>query len=111
MRVTFGFDVNVDNDGLRLAFPGSHNPGDTGRVRDRLTTSPEIFGNASVAVAMYVLPATAPLSRTTRSVTKAANIVRFRLIFPAPIAKLEHRKSGLSIGRRRAGADNVDHRT
>ena len=39
--------------------------GDTGRVRDRLTTSPVIFGNASVAVAMHVLAATAPLFLTT----------------------------------------------
>jgi hypothetical protein len=82
--------------------------GDTGRVRDLLTTSPVIFGNASVAVAMQVLPASAPLFRTISSVPKAANIVRFRIrSFQRLITKLEHRKSGLSIGSRRdAGTVN-----
>jgi hypothetical protein len=86
--------------------------GDTGRVRDRLIMSPEIFGNASVAVTMHVLPATAPLFRTTSSVAEAANIVRFRIRpFRRLIAKLEHRKSSLSIGRRRSvGAVNAYRR-
>src|ERR1700728_689404 len=86
--------------GFEWPFQVAKISGDTGRVRDRLTTSPVIFGNASVAVTTHVLPATAALLRTTSSVAEAANIVRFRIRpFRRLIAKLEHRKFSLSIGR------------
>src|ERR1700722_15569009 len=75
LRVTFGFDVNVDDDRLRLAFPSRQNLGRYGGFPEALKMSPEIFRNSSVPVTMHVLPATAPLFGTTSSVAEAANIV------------------------------------
>ncbi len=57
--------------------------GDTGRVRNPLTTSPAIFGNASVALATHVLPAEAGLLAATSKAAEAAHIVTFR-IYPSP---------------------------
>ena len=72
--------------------------GDTGRVRNPLTTSPAIFGKASVALATHVFPAEAGLLAATSKAAEAAHIVTFR-IYPSPrqTEKLEHRKRSMSI--------------
>src|ERR1700735_4795077 len=81
--------------------------GGTGRVRDLLMTSPVIFGTASVAVAIHVLPASARLTRAMRTPADAANVAKFRICpFPAPDGKTKHRKPGVSIGGRAAGPVN-----
>src|SRR5579871_2697087 len=73
--------------------------GGTGRVRDLLTTRPVIFGNASVALAMHVLPASARPPSAASKTAAIADIIRFR-ICPAlkADAELEHSMQDVSIG-------------
>jgi hypothetical protein len=55
--------------------------GGTGRVRDFLTTSPAIRGNASVAVEMHVLPASAWPFMTAISAVATATVIAVRIRF------------------------------
>jgi hypothetical protein len=95
--------------GFDWPFQEARIAGDTGRVRDLLTTSPVIFGNASVAVEMHVLPASARPYSVTSSAAETADIVKARIRpFPSVRSKLEHRKPGKSIGASRDVALTAD---
>src|SRR5258708_16102752 len=85
--------------GFDWPFQEARMAGDTGRVRDLLTTRPLTFGSASVAVEMHVLPASARPSRATRSAAEIASIVKVRIRpHPAPDRqKIDHRKPAISI--------------
>src|SRR5579859_1452138 len=77
--------------GFDWPFQVSRMEGGTGRVRDRLTTSPASFGRASVAEATQVLPAGARSLSATNNTAEAAKIVRFRIRRLRPDIRLEHR--------------------
>src|SRR6516165_7449289 len=68
--------------------------GDTGRVRDFLTTRPEMRGNASVALDMHESAASArPFPVANRAETANMTAIRIRCVSSPVAKKLEHRIS------------------
>src|SRR6516165_6632417 len=74
--------------------------GDTGRVRNFLTTSPEMRGNASVALDMQESAASArPFPVANRAETANMTTIRIRCVSSPVAKKLEHRISVVSVTR------------